>query len=281
MRKLWKGMFMAPHLWEGIYMAARAGYDATGGMLMGRGGEKGELLEHPELWSNVQEALDRTGLFLSGLGNCIIDDNENLHPFGMGPSPDPESMREMFEFAADHGWKGGVQTSIWTTNKDLAIEKFAKICDVTADYGLTVNLEFVAWAVCDTLAKAREILEAVNKPNARITLDLMHLYYMDVKPEEIAACPPEWFGEYHICDMPHVEFPTEKEALAKEGRSCRLFPGESGIDLTKWIRVIPDTVLVTPEIPNRERTQKWGSFEYACRTLEACKDYYRNNNIPL
>ena len=68
-------MFMAPHLWEGIYMAARAGYDATGGMLMGRGGEKGELLEHPELWSNVQEALDRTGLFLSGLGNCIIDDN--------------------------------------------------------------------------------------------------------------------------------------------------------------------------------------------------------------
>ena len=95
MRKLWKGMFMAPHLWEGIYMAARAGYDATGGMLMGRGGEKGELLEHPELWSNVQEALDRTGLFLSGLGNCIIDDNENLHPFGMGPSPDPESMREM------------------------------------------------------------------------------------------------------------------------------------------------------------------------------------------
>ena len=187
----------------------------------------------------------------------------------------------MLEFAADHGWKGGLQTSVWTTNKDMAIEKFAKICDVTADYGLTTNLEFVAWAVCDNLQKAREILEAVNKPNARITLDLMHLYYMDVKPEEIAACPPEWFGEYHICDMPHVEFPTEKEALAKEGRSYRLFPGESGIDLTKWIKVIPDTVLVTPEIPNRFRTEKWGSFEYACRTLEACKNYYRENHLPL
>lgn len=30
MKKLWKGMFMTPHLWESIYMAHRAGYDGCG-----------------------------------------------------------------------------------------------------------------------------------------------------------------------------------------------------------------------------------------------------------
>ena len=32
--KKWKVMFMAPHLWEDVYMAYRAGYDACGGMIL-------------------------------------------------------------------------------------------------------------------------------------------------------------------------------------------------------------------------------------------------------
>lgn len=38
-------------------------------------------------------------------------------------------------------------------------------------------------------------------------LDIMHLYYSSVTPEEIAACPPELFGEFHLCDVPHITFP--------------------------------------------------------------------------
>ena len=80
MKKLWKGMFMTPHLWESIYMAHRAGYDGCGAMILPRGG-KGplhELLAEPGLWSRVQTALDETGLFLDGIGNCIIDDPANV-----------------------------------------------------------------------------------------------------------------------------------------------------------------------------------------------------------
>lgn len=44
MKKLWKGMFMTPHLWESIYMAHRAGYDGCGSMILPRGG-KGPLHE--------------------------------------------------------------------------------------------------------------------------------------------------------------------------------------------------------------------------------------------
>ena len=164
MRKQWKGMFMNPHLWETVYLAHRAGYDACGAMLLPRGGQgpRHELLEDPKLWDNVQNALDETGLFLDGIGNCIIDDPDNIHPYGMGVPPEPDDLREYFEFAGKHSL-GGVQTSIWTANQDLAAERFAHLCDVCGEYGLTVNLEFVAWGICDSLAKARTLLETVNR----------------------------------------------------------------------------------------------------------------------
>lgn len=281
MRKIWKGMVMGPHLWENIYNVSRAGYDACGAMLLPRGNQMPEIVEHPELWDKVQKALDETGMFLNGLGNCIIDDPDNPHPFGMGISPDPEKFRPVFEFAGKHGISG-VQTSIWTENEDMALERFAKLCDVTADYGINVTLEFVAWAVCDDIKKAQKVLKEVNRPNARITVDVMHLYYRGATAEDIKSCPPELIDCFHICDMPHVEFPKDdKEALAKEGRSYRLFPGETGIDFSDFVRAIPDTAIVMPEIPHRGRTEAWGQLEYAARTLEACKKYYRDNNIPL
>ena len=84
---------------------------------------------------------------------------------------------------------------IWTTNQDLAVERFDHLCAVCGEYGLTVNLEFVAWGICDDLQKAKDLLKMVGRSNARITLDIMHLYYSSVTPEEIAACPPELFGD--------------------------------------------------------------------------------------
>ena len=280
MRKLWKINSMNPKLWEKVYNTARQGYDVCGAMLLTRGGEIPEVVEKPELWDKVQKALDETGVMLHGLGNCIIDDPDNPHPFGMGVSPDPEKFRKVFEFAGKHGING-VQTSIWTENEDMALERFAKLCDVTADYGVTVTLEFVGWGVCDDIKKAQKVLKEVNRPNARITVDIMHLYYQNATPEDVKNCPPELIDCFHICDMPHAEFPTDKEALAKEGRSYRLFPGESGVDISDYIRAIPDTALVYPEIPNKERVAAWGEFEYNCRMLEACKKYYRDHNIPL
>ena len=159
--------------------------------------------------------MDETGLFLDGIGNCIIDDPANVHPYGMGMSPEPDDLRDYFEFAGKHEL-GGVQTSVWTTNQDLAVERFDHLCAVCGEYGLTVNLEFVAWGICDDLQKAKDLLKMVGRSNARITLDIMHLYYSSVTPEEIAACPPELFGEFHLCDVPHITFPDGHRELARD-----------------------------------------------------------------
>ena len=59
--------------------------------------------------------------------------------------------------------------------------------------------------------------------------------------------------------------------------------GESGLDLTPWLKVIPDTALVMPEIPNRDRNEKFGQFEYQARTLEECKRclLYTSASLPV
>ena len=96
MRKLWKGMFMTPHLWESIYMAYRAGYDAVGGMLMGRGGEKGELMQNPVLWTNVQEAPLTTGKV------SVIKDNGQQKLLGGEIAKDVNEAFCPSYFARDH-----------------------------------------------------------------------------------------------------------------------------------------------------------------------------------
>lgn len=46
-----------------------------------------------------------------------------------------------------------------------------------------------------------------------------------------------------------------------EGRSYRLWPGESGLDLTKWLEVIPDTAVIMPgRSPTKTETHFMASF---------------------
>ena len=88
-------------------------------------------------------------------------------------------------------------------------------------------------------------------------------------------------GGSHLGDVPHLESRDSQGGLARGGRSYRLWPGESGLDLKPWLKAVPGTALVMPEIPNRERSARYGQFEYSCRTLEECRRYYRNNGISL
>ena len=105
-------------------------------MILPRGG-KGplhELLAEPGLWSRVQTALDETGLFLDGIGNCIIDDPANVHPYGMGMSPEPDDLRDYFEFAGKHELGGcrpasGPQIRTWQWSGLTTCALFAESMD--------------------------------------------------------------------------------------------------------------------------------------------------------
>ncbi len=66
------------------------------------------------------------------------------------------------EVAAELGARA-VLSSIWGGDREFYIEKFAEICDLARPFGLTVDLEYVPIAAVANLARAVDVLRAVDR----------------------------------------------------------------------------------------------------------------------
>ncbi len=249
---------------EMIYIAAMAGYDYVGvrPIYMGLPGEPNYDLAHlPEMLSLTKAALAETGVGLHDIELARIVANVDL-----------KSYEPAFEVAAELGAKH-VISSIWTADKPYYIDKFGELCDLAAQYDLTVNLEFVTWAEVRTLAEACEVLHAVKRKNAAILIDTLHAYRSRVSPLELDAVPKDWFRMAHICDGP-ADIPTDKESLIFVGRDAREYVGQGAIDVAAYIERMPEDVVLSVELPNLARVKAYGNAEHARRCLATAKQYF-------
>jgi sugar phosphate isomerase/epimerase len=249
---------------EMIYVAAMAGYDYVGMRLiyMGLAGEPNYDLAHlPEMLRATKTAMKETGIHLNDIGLARIHDDVDLKQY-----------EPAFEVSAELGCKH-VLSSIWTPNKPFYLEKFAELCDLAAQYGLTVNLEYVTWANVKNLKEALQILQTVNRPNTGVLVDTLHSYRSRVAPEELDAIPREWLHFAHICDAP-AEIPTDKESLIYTGREARLYVGEGAIDIAAYINRLPKEIVLSLELPHIARAKQFGYAEHARRCLATAKAYF-------
>src|SRR5665647_2632135 len=141
---------------EMTYIAARAGYDFVSirCIYMGLPGEPNyELAKNPEMLRQTQRALKATGVRLHDIELARIKDEV-----------DPKSYLPALEVAAELGARA-VLSSIWTPEREYAIEKFGELCDLARQFNLTVDLEPVPIAGVRTTAEAVDVLRAVGRPN--------------------------------------------------------------------------------------------------------------------
>lgn len=251
---------------EMIDIAAKAGYDFVSlrPIYMGLPGEPNySLATNKELFRKTKEALKRTGLGLLDIELARIAD-------GIDPVQYEPELEASAKLGARH-----VLSSIWTDNKDEAIEKFAKLCDLADQYGLTVDLEFVPIASVSKLADAVEILNTVNKDNAGLMIDIHHFHRSHDKVEDLKELPHEWFRFLHLCDAPG-EIPEDREEMIRIVREARSYVGEGGIDVASIINSIPQ-VVYSIELPNKEQIELLGKEEFARRCLTAAKEYFAKN----
>ena len=89
-------------------------------------------------------------------------------------------------------------------------DAFGRLCDLGAQYDLSVNLEFVTWSGVKDLNAASELLRRVNRPNQGIVLDTLHFYRSGNTVKDLEGLPKEWFRYVHLCDCP-AEIPMERE----------------------------------------------------------------------
>ena len=248
---------------EMTYIAARAGYDYVSirPIYMGLPGEPNyALADNKEMFRQTKKALADTGVKIHDIELARIT-NEI----------DPMQYLPAFEVSAELG-ATNVLSSIWTDNRDVYLEKFARLCDMAKALGMKVDLEYVPIAGVKDLAGAVDVLKTVNRDNAGLMIDAHHFQRAHDKVEDLDALPREWFHFAHLCDAP-AAIPTDRDELIRIMREGRLYAGEGGIDIASIFNRLPEMVY-SIELPNSAYVKEFGYAEHAFRCLETAKAYF-------
>ena len=248
---------------EMTYIAARAGYDFVSYRIISMhlpNEPNYGLAENKEMLRQAKTALNGTGLKVHDIELARIQDGVDL-----------KSYVPALETAAELGARQ-VITSIWTPERNYAIDRLAELCDLGKKVGLTMNLEFVTWANVTNLQEAIAVCRAVKRENCGLLIDTLHFNRSRVRLEELDAVPREWFHFAHVCDAPK-EIPSTNEGLIHAGREERLYVGEGGIDVAAIVNRLPE-VPYSLEIPNLARVKELGYAEHAWRCLQTAKRYF-------
>jgi len=251
---------------EMTYIAARAGYDfvSVRPIYMGLPGEPNyALAENPQMLKQTKRALADTGVRVHDIELARIYDD--MHPTKYLPA---------MEVAAELGAKA-VLSSIWTPNREYAIEKFGEVCDLAKTFGMTVDLEYVPIASVNTLAGAVEVLRSVKRENAGLMIDVHHFHRALDKPEDLDGLPKEWFHFAHLCDA-QGEIQADRAEMTRILREERLYVGEGGIPVAAILNRLPPMVY-SIELPHLARAREFGYAEHAFRCLESAKAYAATN----
>lgn len=254
---------------EMTYIAARAGYDFVSFRLiyMGLPGEANyDVATNKEMLRQTKSALATTGLKLLDIEVARIDD-------GL----DPRDYLPAMEAAAELGGKH-VLASIWAKDRAFSVDCFGRLCDLAKPLGMSVQLEFVTFATCKSLADALAVLRAANRPNSGVLVDMLHFSRSRVKPAELDAVPRDWFRFAHLCDAP-ADIPVTNEGLIQTAREARLYPGEGGIDIAATLNRMPEVPL-SVELPHLARVKELGYAEHAARCLEHARTYLAAHPRP-
>jgi len=254
---------------EATRIAARAGYDLVSYRLiyMGLPDEPNYALAgNPAMLRETKAALAATGLKLHDIELARIIDGVDVASYV------PE-----LETAAELGARR-VISSVWTADRNYALDSLGRLCDLAGKVGLAISLEFVTWSNAPSLREAAGLVRAVKRANCGLLIDMLHFNRSRVRPEELDAVPREWFHFAHLCDAPRV-IPATPEGLIHTAREARLDPGEGAIDIAAIVNRMPP-VPYSLEIPNLERSRRVGYAEHARLCLEHAKQYLLGHPHP-
>ena len=254
----------APEL---VYIAARAGYDAVSPRFipMNVPGEFACIPADKGLVQATKTALATTGLEVLDVELARITED-----------CDPRRFEPALELGGELGAKRLIM-SAWTKNRDdrnFLIDCYAETCDIAADYGLTVDLEFPSFSRLRNLDETLDIVRAADRPNGGILIDTLYLHLSRVDIGELLHVPADLLHFLHISDcLPGIA--DTREGMIQLARDARLYPGEGWIDFAGIIERMPPVDYVI-ELPNQSRIAELGYEEHARRCLQYAKRTFGN-----
>ena len=245
---------------ERIRIAAEAGFDLLGLRLLPATPMESvsPLMTQPRLRRDVIAALGDVGLRVCDVEVIRLT---------------PElSVSELEGFMACAAELGARHICVAGNDPDSfrIIDNFADLCRAAAPYNLSCDLEFTTWSDVKDLRTARSVVEKAAQPNGSILIDALHADRSHATLEEIAALPKTLMRYVQLCDGPADYHPSQEE-LVRIARSCRLLPGQGGIDCVGLVTVVPPSIPISLEIPNERQQSALGMAAYAQAAMRATR----------
>ena len=204
---------------------------------------------------------------LDGNGIQVLD----IEALWLKPDTVPSDYLSGFEAAGRLGAKV-IQAIGYDPDESRLADTYAEMCAAASPFGLTVDLEYMAFAVTNSLEKALRILRKVKPPNGGLLIDCLHITRCGTTLEELREISPELIHVVQLCDGTATS-PAGCEAMLWEARFNRRLPGEGEFDLKGIWSVLPSHVDVSVEVPLGETAAKL-SFAERAKILKASADAF-------
>jgi sugar phosphate isomerase/epimerase len=244
---------------EAVKIAATCGYSKVGLRLLPAAQNEAQypILTHQKLLNETQAVLKDTGVNVADVEIVRIT-----------PEFEPQHYLQFLDVAQKLNAKH-ILIAADDTELERLVQNFSIFCELSQQFGLSCDLEFMPWTAVKNLAKANEIVEKSGQENAAVLIDALHFDRSDSSFEQIQLLPASRMNYLQLCDGLSV-YERDNESLIKTARTNRLVPGQGEIDLVSLIRALPSNLTLAAEVPN-QKLSKLPAMQRAKINLEAMK----------
>lgn len=240
-----------------IACAADAGYDLVGLRLV------------PATPDEVQRPMVGDTALVRETLHCLADTGIgtlDIEIFRLKPDTDVGAYRPALETGARLGARE-VLVAGNDPDEQRLVDRFAALCDLCGEFGMSANLEAMPWTDVPTFAKSAAIVAAAARDNAAILIDAIHFDRGGSDASEIAGVPAGRLHYLQLCDAP-AKRPSDTATLLHQARAERMMPGDGELDLRGILRAAPKDAPISLEVPMQALAQSVPAVERARRLLE-------------
>ncbi len=155
----------------------------------------------------------------------------------------------------DAGAEIGASEAIVVSNEpdvERTAELLADLCEFAEQRNINLCLEFLPIFAIKNLDSALAVLDRVDRRNAKLLLDPLHLARAGSTPAALADIDEDLLSFAQFCDAPaELSADADFEALYTEAVDGRVNPGAGGLPLADFVRALPPTIPLSLELRSR------------------------------
>lgn len=158
----------------------------------------------------------------------------------------------------------------WPVLKSRIASSLSELADIAAPFGVTIALEAVAVAPLHTLAQSLEIIEAADRNNIALVLDIFHLWAGGTNWDEVAALDKALIANAHIGDA------TERKGEEWTDDDRAALPGDGILPLKEGIDAVRRT-----GFDGTWSVEVWSPYHWEWKPLEVAYELKRRAEALL